>query len=191
MPDKLLPTPAQTVGPFFSFGLCYEGDSQLVPPGSANAIRLHGVVYDGAGHPLPDALLEIRQADADGAIPVVAGSLHRDGHTFTGWGRCGTDPAGHYSFTTLLPGPVAAEAPRFFAVTVFARGLLDRLFTRCYLPQDAALHDSDEVLAALEPERRATLIAEQDGPSSLRFDVHLQGAGETVFLQFPRHADIA
>ena len=144
------PTPGQTVGPFFAFGLEYDGDSALVPPGSPGAIRLHGRVLDGAGEPVPDALLELWQADADGLVVQRSGSLRRDGYTFTGWGRAATDRTGTYSFTTVTPGvtrPGSSQHgdPPFFAITVFARGLLDRLFTRAYLPG----HPHDRLLASL------------------------------------------
>ena len=125
-------TPGQTVGPFFHDALPFPRGEQLVPPGTSGAVQLHGHVYDGAGDPLPDALLEIRQADADGSVPRVEGSLRRSGG-FTGWGRCATDAEGRYRFTTVEPAGVDG-GPAFFAVTVFARGLLDRLFTRAYLP---------------------------------------------------------
>ena len=170
------PTPGQTVGPFYGFALPYPGGPDLVPHGHPDAIRLHGVVLDGAGAPVPDALLEIWQADRDGSVPQRAGSLHRDGYTFTGWGRASTDNAGEYSFTTVTPG-----AP-FIAMTVFARGLMNRLFTRVYLPGA-----TDEFLLSLPPERRATLVAEKDG-DGLRFDVILQGERETVFITYPGHS---
>jgi len=101
----LAPTPGQTVGPFYGYALPYDGDSHLVPPAHPDAIRLHGTVRDGNGAPLPDALLEIWQADPEGRVRQESGSLHRDGYTFTGWGRAATDNTGHYSFTTLEPGP--------------------------------------------------------------------------------------
>lgn len=184
MNSQLAPTPGQTVGPFFHYALPYPGDRELVPPGRADAIRLHGRVFDGDGQPIPDALIEIWQAAPDGAILREPGSLRRDGWTFTGWGRCATDNAGRYSFSTLLPGATSlAEAP-FFAVTIFARGLLNRLFTRAYLPDRAAL-TSDRLLAAIAPERRSTLIARADG-TGFEFDIHLQGDQETVFLSYPR-----
>jgi protocatechuate 3,4-dioxygenase alpha subunit len=179
MPE-LAPTPGQTIGPFFHDALPYPGDRFLVPAGAAGAIRLHGTVYDGAGAPVPDALLEIRQADATGRAPRVEGSLSRDGR-FTGWGRAATDAAGRYTFTTVLPAGVDGGAA-FFAVTVFARGLLDRLFTRAYLPEE-----SDDFLAALPAAERATLQVVAEGDGSCRFDVHLQGDRETVFLRYPRH----
>ena len=178
----LIPTPGQTVGPFFHYGLPYEGGAELVPAGHPDAIRLHGRVLDGAGDPVPDALIEIWQADPEGRIVQEPGSLRRDGWTFTGWGRAATDAAGRYSFTTVLPGATDGGAP-FFAVTVFARGLLDRLFTRAYVPEHPALHD-EALLASLPADRRSTLIATSDA-SGLVFDIRLQGEGETVFLTFP------
>jgi protocatechuate 3,4-dioxygenase alpha subunit len=176
-------TPGQTIGPFFGFALPYERGHELVPPSHPQAVRLHGTVYDGAGAAVPDALLEIWQPDADGNVVQRPGSLHRDGYTFTGWGRAATDNAGHYSFTTLEPGPAETGRAPFIAMTVFARGLLNRLFTRVYLPGEALA--ADPLLASLEPERRDTLVAvREDG--GLRFDVRLQGEGETVFLSHPR-----
>lgn len=174
------PTPGQTVGPFFGFALAYAGDSELVPPEHPDAARLHGRVLDGAGEPVPDALLELWQADAGGNVVRAAGSVRRDGRTFTGWGRAATDDAGRYAFTTVEPGATDAGRPAFFAVTVFARGLLDRLFTRAYLPGQARL---DPLLEALPEPRRSTLVATRDG-DGLRFDVVLQGEGETVFLGY-------
>ncbi len=173
-------TPGQTVGPFFGYALPYDGGPHLVPAGRADAIRLHGRVLDGAGEPVPDALLELWQADTAGAVSREAGSLHRDGWTFTGWGRAATDAAGAYSFSTVRPARVDGTAP-FFALTVFARGLLDRLFTRAYLPDEPAALEHEALLGALTPERRATLIARADS-TGYAFDVVLQGPDETVFL---------
>jgi protocatechuate 3,4-dioxygenase alpha subunit len=174
----LTATPGQTVGPFFGYALPFEHGSELVPPGSPSAIRLHGTVTDGDGKPVPDALLEIWQADAEGNVPMASGALKRDGWTFTGWGRAATDDEGHYGFTTVLPG-----AP-FISMTIFARGLLNRLFTRVYLPGSDLT--GDPLLSSLPAERRDTLVAtrEDDG---LRFDVSLQGPHETVFLSYPSH----
>src|SRR5690349_4933754 len=100
-PQHPAPTPGQTVGPFFGYALPYPRDNELVPPAHAHAVRLHGTVRDGHGAPIPDALVEIRQADAAGTVPAAEGSLRRDGMVFTGWGRCATDTGGRYSFTTL------------------------------------------------------------------------------------------
>ena len=184
-PGDLVATPGQTVGPFFHYALPYPGDSELVPPGHPRAVRLHGRVLDGAGEPVPDALLELWQADEAGRVVQRSGSLHRDGFTFTGFGRAATDRDGHYSFSTLAPGAAGAALP-FFAVTVFARGLLNRLFTRAYLPAEDAALAEDPLLRTLDPERRGTLLATADD-GGFRFDVRLQGDGETVFLSYPRH----
>lgn len=180
-------TPGQTVGPFFAYALPYAGGGALVAPSHAAAVRLHGTVRDGHGDPVPDALLEIWQPDPSGRVPHQPGSLHRDGYTFTGWGRAATDNAGQYTFTTVEPGPAAPARPAFIAVTVFARGLLDRLFTRVYLPDDEVALADDPLLAALPPHRRQTLIADRDD-HGLRFDVVLQGPDETVFLAHRRAA---
>ncbi|NYI47815.1 protocatechuate 3,4-dioxygenase alpha subunit [Nocardioides aromaticivorans] len=184
MPEQLPATPGQTIGPFFHYALPYEGGHELVPAATLGAVRLRGTVYDGNGSPLPDAMLEIRQADPGGTIPQLEGSWRRD-RDFTGWGRCATDPAGRYSFTTLEPGAVDGGAP-FFAVVVFARGLLNRLFTRAYLPGEAV--GSNPFLAGLSAEQRETLMVVREDDGSLRFDVHLQGDRETLFLAFPGHA---
>ncbi|MGZ3146518.1 protocatechuate 3,4-dioxygenase subunit alpha [Lentzea chajnantorensis] len=162
-------TPGQTIGPFFHHALAYPGDSELVPFGAAGSVLLHGYVYDGAGAPVPDAMIEIRQADATGAVPESEGSLRRRGSAFTGWGRSCTDRTGRYWFSTVEPG---GPAP-FFAVAVFARGLLDRLFTRIYLPGTDGAVDG--------------LVARREDDGGLRFDIHLQGENETVFFSFPRH----
>ncbi|KID29864.1 protocatechuate 3,4-dioxygenase subunit alpha [Prauserella rugosa] len=182
--SDLAPTPGQTVGPFFHYALPYDDGPRLSPPGSAGSIRLHGTVYDGAGEPVPDALLELRQADAAGRIARSEGSLHRDGR-FTGWGRAATDTAGRYAFTTVEPAPARAGAAAYFAVTVFARGLLDRLFTRIYVPAPGL--ETDPVLSELPEERRATLVAVREADGGLRHDIRLQGEHETVFLTFPGH----
>jgi len=170
-------TPGQTVGPFFGYALPWEGGEDLVPPSHPGAVRLHGTVYDGAGDPVPDALLEIWQRDGDGNVPSVEGSLDRDGWTFTGFGRAATDGGGRYTFTTVIP------SDGFIAMTVFARGLLDRLFTRVYLPGPAGRPEGDAFLESLPEDRRSTLLAGRE-ENGYVFDVHLQGERETVFLDF-------
>jgi protocatechuate 3,4-dioxygenase, alpha subunit len=173
-------TPGQTVGPFFGYALPFPGGPELVPPGTPGAVRLSGLVLDGAGQPVPDAVLELWQRGPDGRLVRQAGSLHRDGWTFTGWGRAATDDTGRYSFTTLLPG----GAP-YFALAVFARGLLDRLLTRVYLPDDPGALARDPLLSGLPTNRRDTLVARREG-RHLAFDVVLQGERETVFLEHRR-----
>jgi protocatechuate 3,4-dioxygenase alpha subunit len=178
--NKLTATPGQTIGPFFGYALPFVGGDELVSPTSPDAIRLHGTVTDGAGEPVPDALLEIWQADRDGAVATTTGSLRRDRDTFTGWGRAETDAHGHYRFTTVNPGAPRPSTP-FIAVTVFARGLLNRLFTRAYLPGDHLY--PDRLLSSVPADRRHTLVAVAD-EQGFRFDIRLQGAEETVFLRY-------
>ncbi|TFD33021.1 protocatechuate 3,4-dioxygenase subunit alpha [Cryobacterium cryoconiti] len=186
-PTEFIQTPSQTVGPFYGFALPYERGPELVPGRHPHAIRLHGTVTDGAGDPVPDAILELWQADETGAISREQGALDRDGFTFTGFGRAAVDQAGHFTFTTVKPGSVGGGAP-YIVVTVFARGLIHHLFTRAYFPEDAEAHRRDAVLGAVPPARRATLVCVADGhpggTPSYRFDVRLQGADETVFLDF-------
>lgn len=182
---KLTPTPAQTVGPFFGFALPYDSGSELVAQARPGSLRLHGTVYDGAGAPIPDAMLEIWQADEEGAIPRATGSLVRDDYTFTGFGRTAVDGDGHYTFTTVNPGPTSPGRAPYILIAVFARGLLDRLFTRAYLPEDLQALDADPVLCALDEDRRRTLIAQREDDGGLRLDIRLQGENETVFLAYP------
>ena len=120
---------------------------------------------------MPDALVEIWQTDASGEIPTAEGSLHRSDE-FTGFGRVHTTDAGGYEFFTVEPGT------GFFAVVIFARGLLDRLHTRIYLPGAQSAF-----LDGLSPDEKATIVAERT-PDGLRRDIHLQGESETVFLAY-------
>jgi protocatechuate 3,4-dioxygenase, alpha subunit len=182
--SKLTATPGQTVGPFYGYALPYDKDRELLAPGSPGSIRLQGTVYDGAGHAIPDAILEIWQPDADGNIVRRTGSLVRDGYTFTGFGRSAVGNTGVYTFTTVNPGPTEPGAAAFISVAVFARGLMNRLFTRVYLPENAEALAKDPLLSSLDPERRKTLIARRDADGGLTWDIRLQGEGETVFLDF-------
>ena len=185
---KLTPTPGQTIGPFYGYALPFEKGGELVNQAHPAAVRLHGVVYDGNGDVIPDSLLEIWQADEHGNVVSRDGSLVRDGYTFTGFGRVPVDNVGHYTFTTVNPGPTEAGKAPFIMLTIFARGLLNRLFTRIYLPEDTEALANDPLLASLPEERRQTLIATREEDGSLRFDVHLQGEKETVFLSYPRES---
>jgi protocatechuate 3,4-dioxygenase alpha subunit len=188
--EPLPTTPSQTVGPFFQF-LIRPGEERAVPPGQAGAIRLEGRLTDGEGAPVPDAMLELWQADAGGRYPHPDDP--RSGECdpgFTGFARAGTDADGRFSFVTVKPGAVPAvaghgdQAPHL-AMSVFARGLLDRVVTRVYFSDDEALLSSDPVLALVDVDRRSSLIAVADvtDPSCYRFDVRLQGDGETVFFE--------
>lgn len=132
------PTPSQTVGPFYGYALPFPGGGDVAPVGHPDALIVHGYVYDGAGQPIPDALLEFWQPAPDGSRTGAPGSLRRDqvtggylgrnGVDFTGFARVGTDPDGHYAIRTLPPGGVP-----YLSVIVFARGLLHHLHTRAYL----------------------------------------------------------
>lgn len=183
MTAPFVPTPGQTIGPFFGFALPYDGGNDLVPPSHPDAVRLTGLVLDGAGQPVPDAMLEVWQPDRTGRICREPGSLRRDGWTFTGWGRAATDNTGRYNFTTLRPGTTETGRLPFFALVVFARGLTNRLFTRAYLPAALEVLADDPLLGSLDETRRRTLVATGTG-HGYAFDVRLQGDEETVFLDF-------
>jgi len=197
----LTPTPSQTVGPFYGYALPLPHGEQIAPVGDPRTITVHGTVYDGDGQPVPDALIEVWQADPEGDASGRPGSIRRDtvtgrvqgrdGLVFTGFGRVATDPDGHWLVRTLPPGARPGATLPYLAVIVFARGLLYHLHTRVYLPdQIAAAGADDALLGSLEPERRATLIAEEERPGQYRFDIRLQqaegGPEETVFLDFTR-----
>jgi protocatechuate 3,4-dioxygenase alpha subunit len=182
--NKLVPTPGQTVGPFYGYALPFAKDRELLAPGAPGSIRLQGTVYDGAGETIPDAILEIWQPDAEGKVVQRTGSLVRDGYTFTGWGRSAVGNTGKFTFTTVNPGPTEPGAAPFISVAIFARGLMNRLFTRVYLPEGQDALAKDPLLSSLGPERRSTLIARRDADGGLTWDIRLQGEGETVFLDF-------
>jgi protocatechuate 3,4-dioxygenase alpha subunit len=184
---RLEVTPSQTVGPFFTIGLTWKDGAEVVPDGTAGQIWIRGVVYDGAGAPVPDAVVETWQADGAGRFPSAEdprGAVQSTG--FRGLGRAGTDDQGRWQIRTIKPGPLPVpggghEAPHI-DVTVLARGLLARLVTRIYFPDEPVANASDPVLSALPPDAdRDTLIAvaQDDG---YRFDIRLQGEGETVFF---------
>ncbi|MFF3039048.1 protocatechuate 3,4-dioxygenase subunit alpha [Arthrobacter citreus] len=185
MSEKLTATPGQTIGPFYGYALPFEKGGELLAPGLPGAIRLQGTVRDGAGEPIPDALLEIWQADSEGNIPQRTGSLVRDGYTFTGWGRTAVDNTGNYTFTTVNPGPTEEGSAPFISVVIFARGLLNKLHTRMYLPEDQEALARDPLLSSLPEGRRRTLIATREADGGLRWDITLQGEDETVFLAYP------
>ena len=179
-PKTHRPTPGQTVGPFFAYGLEFPKQHEVAFPHSPGAIVLGGTVYDGAGAPIPDALVEIFGADADGSVPRARGAFRRDDHTFTGFGRAFTNDEGHFEFWTREPGGTAA----FFAAIVFARGLPNKLHTRIYVPGDDAALAADPLLSSLDAEERASLVATRTPDGHLHHDIRLQGEKETVFLAF-------
>jgi protocatechuate 3,4-dioxygenase alpha subunit len=150
-------TPSQTVGPFFSICLPWPDGPEVAPGG----IRISGRLLDGAGDPVPDALVETWQVG-----------------DFRGFGRCPTDDDGAWHVVTRKPGRVDGQAPHI-DVSVFARGLLDRVVTRIYFADED--NAGDPVLETVEAARRGTLLAQPDD-GGYRFDVILQGEGETVFF---------
>jgi protocatechuate 3,4-dioxygenase alpha subunit len=181
------PTPSQTVGPFFHDALLDIDRSELVSSDHPEAIKIRGTVYDGAREVVPDAMVEIWQANRAGRYDHPADdredlSLDED---FSGFGRSGTDARGEFSFLTVKPGPVPngkLQAPHVM-VSVFARGLLKRLVTRIYFPDEEEANAVDPVLSSIEDQKlRRTLIARDEG-SALRFDIHLQGDGQTAFFE--------
>jgi len=185
--DRLVATSSQTVGPFFHFGLATDPRlGQMTGPETAgDRIRLRVRVIDGAGEPLPDALVELWQADAGGRYVERPDHAHVDpGQAFRGWGRLPTTATGECEFATIRPGATTAGDGRPQAahinVCLFARGMLRHIFTRLYFADDPMLA-ADPVLALVPESRRATLIAhEADGV--WRFDIRLQGDSETVFF---------
>ena len=205
-------TPSQTVGPFFHYALPWKGGADLIgqselgarpdlfppehdllnastPNGTVKGdrIEIRGTVLDGAGNPIPDAILEIWQANAAGRYRSPDDDrdhLPLD-EAFVGFGRSSTSEQGEYCFRTILPGRVpgpgnSLQAPHI-AVSVMARGLLKRLVTRIYFEGGEGLND-DPILNLVPAERRATLIASRENPQNYRFDIQLQGDTETVFF---------
>ena len=161
-----MPTPSQTVGPFFGFALPFDSDADAVPPGSPGAIRIEGQLLDGVGAPVADGLLELWHGDQ--------------------FARCRTDTEGAFHFAVRKPPAATArsggvQAPHL-NLTVFARGLLRQLVTRLYFPDEEAANHSDPVLGLVDANLRHTLIAQQDKGGVLHFDIHLQGRNETVFF---------
>jgi protocatechuate 3,4-dioxygenase, alpha subunit len=151
-------TPSQTVGPFFSFGLCVRDQHELVDPERADAIRIGGRVLNGEGQPVDDALVEIW-----------------DG---TRWGRCGTDLEGGYGFVTTRP---AGSGAPYITALIFARGLLKPLLTRIYFPDEPG-NATDPLLTAVTDDERRGLTGAAAGAGEIRFDIHLQGDLQTTFL---------
>jgi protocatechuate 3,4-dioxygenase alpha subunit len=184
------PTPSQTIGPFFHDALLDRNYSELVSLDHPEGIRIEGTIHDGAGEIVTDAMVEIWQANRAGRYNHPAddrSSLSLD-EDFSGFGRSGTDAGGAFSFLTVKPAPVPGpggelQAPHVM-VSVFARGLLRRLVTRIYFPDEQEANADDPVLLSIEDqELRRTLIARDEG-DALRFDIHLQGDGQTAFFEF-------
>lgn len=185
---KLLPTASQTVGPYLHIGLSWLIIDRLAAPDCPGQhIEIAGHVLDGDGRPVPDALLEIWQANADGRYAHEE-DLKEATRTpgFRGFGRIPTDADGRFRFFTIKPGPVAdpqggLQAPHLL-ISVFMRGLLKRLVTRMYFPDEPRNAD-DPVLMLAPVERRGTLLARPKANGELEWNIILQGAGETVFFE--------
>lgn len=212
-PELFGQTPSQTIGPFFHYGLPWKGGADLIEASDLGArleliperhyvlneskahprplgevIAIRGRVLDGEGQPVPDALIEIWQANAAGRYAALTD--HRAEVTldpnFIGFGRSSTDASGVYFFNTIRPGRVPGpgntlQAPHI-AMSILGRGLLKRLITRLYFA-DGTGNDIDPVLSEVPAPRRNTLIAVTDGPGRWKFDIILQGANETVFFE--------
>ena len=180
-------TPSQTVGPFFRPSLCRDPQESLITPETrGERITIEGRVLDGDASPVSDALIELWQANAEGRYdhPEDAQEKLLD-RNFRGFGRAATDSGGRFRFQTIKPGPVPGvgdvlQAPHI-NVSIFARGLLKRLATRIYFP-DEPMNSADAVLNSVAPPRHATLIAQVKRPGVLKFDIVLQGENETVFF---------
>ncbi|MDQ3518289.1 MAG: protocatechuate 3,4-dioxygenase subunit alpha [Gemmatimonadota bacterium] len=192
-------TTSQTVGPFFHDCLMRADvrcEALAMAGAEGQRIRVDGHVNDGEGKGVPDAVIELWQANHYGRYnhPADSRPLPLD-PSFRGFGRIATDEAGRFSFTTIKPGPVPSaadqtQAPHIVAA-IFARGLLNHLLTRIYFEDDPAI-TADPVLLLVPPERRATLLARRDlghpeprGEVTYHFEIVLQGDGETVFFNIP------
>lgn len=189
------PTPSQTVGPFFAYGLTasqygYDFDQPFdhlvaLPQARGQHIVLEGRVLDGDGQPIVDAMVEVSQADSQGRYPGNIAEVKAGG--FRAFGRAGTgiDPDKRFVFHTIKPGAEGPGAAPHINVIVLMRGLLLHAFTRVYFSDEAAANAADTVLASVPPERRDTLVAERRDEGGLpvyRFDIHMQGPRETVFF---------
>ena len=180
-------TPSQTVGPFFAILVPARGLATLVTDRTAGPrIVVEGSVRDGAGHPVPDALVEIWQANAAGHCNHPE-DTRTDGPdpTFDGFGRVHTDADGRFAIETikpgLVPGPQGQPQAPHLVIGLFARGLLTRLVTRIYF-EDEPSNAQDPILACVAPDRRLTLIAPRSAAGHYCFDIVLQGPHETVFF---------
>lgn len=194
--DPLGQTPSQTVGPYFAYGLTapqygYDftaiADSTLTDETTTGTrIRVEGIVYDGEGAPISDAMIEIWQADADGRYQHPE-DPRRPNSRFEGFGRCGTgtDPQNRFWFDTVKPGAGEDGSAPHLNLIVFARGMLVHAYTRVYFADEEAANAADPVLQSVPEDRRRTLVAAlsegTEGPA-YRFDIHMQGDDETVFF---------
>ncbi|MGV2291686.1 protocatechuate 3,4-dioxygenase subunit alpha [Trinickia sp. YCB016] len=195
MTQTLKQTPSQTVGPYFAYGLVpqqYNFDLKslftpvlVAPETPGERITIVGQVFDGDGKPVSDALIEVTQADSEGRYPASRADIAANG--FRGFGRVGTGTDAKHRFVieTVKPGKTAPDSAPHVNVMVLMRGILLHAFTRIYFDDEAAANAADPVLEAVPANRRATLIARRDaqaGGNVYRFDIRMQGEGETVFF---------
>jgi protocatechuate 3,4-dioxygenase alpha subunit len=180
-------TPSQTVGPYFAIGLPWPEGPNAVAEGTPDSFTISGTIYDGGGAPIPDHLIETWQADPDGRFAdayAYGGASELAG--FRGFARHGEEGGdGTFEILTVKPGRVAApggtlQAPHI-DVSLFARGMLNRVVTRIYFGDEEEANAEDPVLARVPADRRQTLIATPEN-GGYRFDIRLQGPGETVFF---------
>ena len=177
-----LRTPSQTIGPFFHVGLKWEGGNKIAFAVPGERIVLTGCVFDGAGNPIADALIETWQAGPDGNVPGLGTEPKPSGCS-----RAATDGEGRYTIDTLMPGSCTAAGGEKFPpqihVTIFARGLLKALRTRVFLADAESV--KNDPLARAAGSRAATLIAAKDAKErgTWRWDIRLQGKDETAFIE--------
>jgi protocatechuate 3,4-dioxygenase, alpha subunit len=188
-------TPSQTVGPWFKYGLTPGSDyayrdtfsrSAVTPDAEGERIRIKGRVLDGDGKPVPDAMVEIWQADAAGRLAHPRDSRARANTAFKGFARSDTAPAGEYTFDTIKPGAVPGpggktQAPHIL-FALFSRGILRHLYSRMYFAEETTANAADPILALVPAERRHTIIAKRDAEGTYVFDLRMQGGDETVFF---------
>jgi protocatechuate 3,4-dioxygenase, alpha subunit len=197
---ELKESPSQTAGPYVHIGCTpnvaglsmYDGDlgaSMKTGPVLGQEITISGIVYDGNGAPVTDAMIEIWQPDAAGLFASANETRGVADPNFTVWGRCPSDPAsGAFSFDTVKPGAVPMpdghmQAPHI-TVWIVARGINIGLQTRLYFEDEADANQSDPLLKSITDKARiATLIAKRQSEFGFQFDIHLQGPAETVFLE--------
>lgn len=200
--NRLKESPSQTAGPYVHIGCVPNfcdikgvypedlGSSMVNENTRGERINISGIVYDGTGTPLKDAMIEIWQADADGLYPSPEEHRGTADSNFTGWGRKAGDYAtGEWVFETIKPGAVPFPDGRMMAphisLWIVARGINIGLQTRLYFEDEADANAKDPILTRLEHQNRVpTLIARKTGDGAYRFDIHLQGEKETVFFDF-------
>lgn len=195
-------TPSQTVGPFYAYGLTPKGrahwdpdgtyswketvgDNLITPDASGQKIHITGIIRDGDGVPIPDAMLEIWQADSQGRYAHPR-DPRAPNASFKGFGRSACNKGGEFGFDTIKPGQVPGpngklQAPHV-VVCIFSRGMLRQVYTRMYFPDEAS-NATDQILALVPEDRRHTLIAKKEKDGVYRFDIKVQGDDETVFFE--------